>query len=251
MSIKKAALLVTALFEAGFCYALPSLAMAKMMSTTGKGLEGVRQSLFDFLLYGTAGSTQYNFFATPKGQGMTSAIGGTVGGSKTIADTNLEVAGQLPSGKAFLATSIELPFYAGAVNTANTFNLASPALFNATAAAALMAQAADINSFYMSGSLQFFISSKIVLEEAPLLRFPPKCHLEVQGSVASNSATLAEVGSMNARAVGRPYMLEPQIYIEPNVNFSVSLNFPAAVATPSGFNARVGCILDGYLYRTA
>jgi hypothetical protein len=228
---------------------LPSLAQAKQMSTTGRGLEGIRQSLFDHLLYATAGATQYNFFATPKGQGMTSAVGGTVGGTKTIADTNLEVAGQLPSGKGFLATSIEVPFYAGSVATANTYTLAIPGLFNATAAAAIFAQAADINSFYQSGSLQFFISSKIVLEEAPLMRFPPKAHLEIQGSTASNSATTAVVGTLNARAVGRPYMLEPQVYIEPNVNFSVSLNFPSAVATPSGFNARVGCILDGYLYR--
>lgn len=231
--------------------ALPSLAEAKQMSTTGRGLEGIRQSIYDSLLYLTAGATQYNFFATPKGQGLTSAVGATAGTTKTINDTNLELAGQLPSGKGFLATSIEIPFYAGSVNTANTYTLASPVLFNATAAAAVAAQAADINAFYQAGSLQFFISSKIVLEEAPLMRFPPKAKLDIQATVATagTNAQPNEVGIVSVKAGGRPYMLEPQIYIEPTVNFSVSLNFPAAVATPSGFNARVQCILDGYLYR--
>jgi hypothetical protein len=230
---------------------IPSLADVKRFSTTGKGLEGIRQSLYDHLLYPTAGQTQFNFFATPKGQGMTSALGGVVATPKSIADTNLDVAGTLPSGKGFLMTSIEVPFYAGSVNTANTYTPASPALFNATAAAALEAQLADVNSFYQSGSLQLYISAKVCLEEAPLMRFPPKCGLKLGGSISSagTNAQPAAFGFVQGSAVGRPYKLEPPVYLEPNVNFLVSLNFPAAVATPSGFNARVGVILDGYLYR--
>lgn len=240
------------MFKTGaLMYAIPPLAAVKQYSTTGKGLEGIRQSLYDHLLYPTAGQTQFNFFATPKGQGLTSALGGVVGSPKSIADTNLDVAGTLPSGKAFLLTSIEVPFYAGSVNTANTYTPASPAVFAAVAAAALEAQAADVNSFYQSGSLQLYISAKVVLEEAPLMRFPPKCSLTLQGTQASNSATTATVGTINAHASGRPYMMEPPVYLEPNVNFVLALNFPAAVATPSGFNARVGVILDGYLYRLA
>jgi hypothetical protein len=232
---------------------MPSLADAKKCVTTGIGLEGVRQSLYDHLLYPTAGLVQLNFFAQPKGQGNTTALGGTAATPKTIQDTNLELAGQLPSGKAFLMTSIEISFYAGSVSTASTFTLASPAMFNATAAAAMEAQLADVNSFYQSGSLQLFISSKIILEEAPLMRFPPKCGLRLQGSVsmAGTNAQPAGFGFVEGRSEGRPYMLEPQVYVEPSTNFAVTLNFPAVVATPSGFNARVGCILDGYLYRTA
>jgi hypothetical protein len=231
--------------------AIPSLAAVKQFSTTGKGLEGIRQSLYDHLLYPTAGQNQFNFFALPKGQGVTSALGAVVGSPKTIADTNLDVASTLPSGKAFLLTSIEVPFYAGASAAANTYTPANPAIFAAVAAAALALQAADVKNFYLAGSLQLFISSKVVLEEAPLLRFPPKTYHDLDGAITSNSATTSAIGTVGSHAAGRPYMLEPPVYLEPNVNFNVALNYPGAVATPSGFNARVQVILDGYLYRLA
>jgi hypothetical protein len=53
------------------------------------------------------------------------------------------------------------------------------------------------------------------------------------------------------RAAGRPYYIDPTIALQPAVNFEVLLRFPAAVATPSGFNARVGVILDGYFMRAS
>lgn len=232
---------------------IPSLAQVKSFSTTGGGLEGLRQSLYDHLLYPTAGLVQLNFFASPRGQGKTSAVGAVAASAKTIADTNMDIAGMLPSGKAFAATSIEVPFYAGSVATTDTYTLASPIIFNTTAAAAIAAQAADVNSFYQSGSLQLYIAAKVVLEEAPLMRFPPKCFLNMDAAIglAGTNAQPGSLAAISLKASGRPYMLEPIIYIEPNVNFLVALNFPAAVATPSGFNARVGVILDGYLYRLA
>jgi hypothetical protein len=48
--------------------AIPSLAAVKQFSTTGKGLEGIRQSLYDHLLYPTAGQNQFNFFALRSGR---------------------------------------------------------------------------------------------------------------------------------------------------------------------------------------
>lgn len=233
--------------------AIPSLAQVKSYSTTGSGLEGVRQSLYDHLLYATAGQTQFNFFSQQRGSGFTTALGGVAGTPKSIADTNLDVQGMLPSGKAFCATSVEVTFYAGSVSTANTYTPASPVLFNSTAAAAVAAAVADVNSFYQSGSLQFYIATKVVLEEAPLMRFPPKCFLNLDAAIAlaGTNGQPEAFGVASVKASGRPYMLEPPIYIEPNVNFVCALNFPAAVATPSGFNARVGVILDGYLYRLA
>jgi len=229
--------------------AIPSLAQAKQFSVTGQGLEGIRQSLYDNLLYPTAGLTQFNFFAQPKGQGKSTALGVAAGSPKTIADTNMDIGGQLPAGKGFCVTSIEVPFYAGSVATADTYTPAVPAFFNAAAAATLEAQLDDINSFYQSGSLQLYIASKVCLEEAPLMRFPPKCALKLSGAIASNSATVGATGFVQGAASGRPYMIEPPIYFEPNVNFVVQLNFPTVVATPSGFNGRVGVIMDGYLYR--
>lgn len=231
--------------------AIPSLQQLNQYKVNRAGAEGIRQSLFDHLLYPTAGLNQLNFFATPQGQGVATALGAAVGSTKTIADTNMDSAGMLPAGKSFLVTSIEVPFYAGLSNVANTFTPAVPAVFAAANAAAVAAQINDVATFYLSGSLKLFIGSKTYLEEAPLMRFPPKTQLALDCALATNSATAGEIAALSAKVSGRPYMVEPPIYLENNQNFVVQLNWPAVVATPSGFNARAGVILDGYLYRNS
>ena len=233
--------------------AIPSLAQVKQYSTTGGGLEGIRQSLYDSMLYVTAGTNQLAFFTQPQGQGITSALGANVAAAKSYADTNMDVAGMLPSGKAFCATSIEVAFYPGGSAAANTFTLRPAGKYLAQAAETMLTDLDDVNAFYAAGWLEFYINSKVVLREAPLMRFPPKCAVNLQAFVsqAGTNATNAGLVATSSKAAGRPYMLEPPIYVEPSVNFNVTLNFPGVVATPSGFNARVQTILDGYLYRTA
>ena len=213
--------------------------------------EIVRQRFYDYQLYATAGTTQLTFFSAPVGQGLTTALGGTAGTAKTLWDTNLELPNTLPSGKAFMIESIEVLFFPGSVATANTYTVASPALFNATAAAAVQSQLADVNSFYQSGMLELNILSKNYLRETPMIAFPPKANFALDAALASNSATTALNGAVNMRASGRPYYLEPTIALQPAVNFEVVIRYPAAVATPSGFNARVGVILDGYFMRAS
>jgi hypothetical protein len=213
--------------------------------------EVVRQRLYDYQLYPTAGTTQLSFFQQPVGQGITTALGGTVGAGKTQWDTNMELGGTLPSGKAFLVESIEVCFFPGSVSTTNTYTVAKPYEFNATAAATLGAQLADVNSFYQSGMLELNILSKNYLRETPLIAFPPKTQFNLDVGVSSNSATTAVNIAENMRAAGRPYYIDPTIALQPAVNFEVLIKFPAAVATPSGFNARVGIILDGYFMRAS
>jgi len=231
--------------------AIPTLAQVNQYKVNRAGTEGIRQSMYDHLLYPTAGINQLNFFALPQGQGVATALGAAVGSTKTIADTNMDNSGMLPAGKSFLITSVEVPFYAGLSNAANTYTPAVPAVFAANAAAAVGAQINDVASFYQSGSLKLFIGSKTYLEEAPLMRFPPKTQFTLDSAIASNSATTGEAAAFSSKISGRPYMVEPPIYLENNQNFVVQLNWPAVVATPSGFNGRVGVILDGYLYRNS
>jgi hypothetical protein len=230
---------------------IQSLQQLKQFAVNRQGAEGIRQSLYDYQLYPQAGINQLNFFSLPQGQGIATAIGAAVGSTKTINDTNMENAGSLPAGKLFCVASIEVPFYAGSSAAANTYVAAAPAAFAVAAAAAVAAQVSDINQFYQSGSLKLFIGSKTYLEEAPLMRFPPKCTLDVDATVASNSATVGEVAVMSAKIKGRPYAVEPPLPLESNQNFVVQLNFAGALALPSGFNGRVGVILDGYLYRNS
>ena len=75
--------------------------------------------------------------------------------------------------------------------------------------------------------------------------------LDLSAASASNSATVGQVSQVLAKASGRPYYIDPEISLQPAVNFEVKLSWPAAVANPSGFNARVGVLLDGYFMRAS
>jgi len=231
---------------------IPSAADFNARRVTNPGQSEVyRQRLYDYNLYPTAGVSQIGFFTLPIGQGITSALGGTVGTTKTRSDTNMELAGQLPSGKSFLAESIEVLFKPGSVSTANTYTPNAISAFSAVNAAATFRSVDDVNQIYQSGLLEFTVLSKVYLSETPLMVFPPKAHLDISGAVATNSATTAAAGVTLAKAVGRPYYLRPEISIQPAVNFDVTIKWPAAVATPTGFNGRIGVILDGYFMRAS
>lgn len=224
--------------------------MANRVTNPGQS-EIIRNRFYDYQLYPTAGQTQLTFFSAAIGQGITTALGATVGTGKTLHDTNLEMPNTLPSGKSFLVESIEVLFLPGSVSTANTYTPATIGIFNATAAAAIFGPSNDVNTFYQSGMLEFNVLSKNYLRETPLMAFPPKAMLDVSAAVASNSATTAVNGLQLVKAIGRPYYVEPKITLQPAVNFEVLLKWPGAVATPSGFNARVGVILDGNFMRAS
>ena len=219
--------------------------------TNASQSEVVRQRLYDYQLYPAAGVAQLTFFSAPAGQGISTAQGAVVGSAKTLWDTNLELPNTLPSGKSVLVESIEILFLPGSVSTANTYTPANLSLFAAAAAATVAAQLNDVNSFYQSGLVELNILSKNYLRETPALAFPPKAHLDVSAALANTSATTGEIAAVFAKASGRPYYLSPEITLQPAVNFEVDIKYPAAVALPSGFNGRVGVILDGYVMRAS
>lgn len=202
--------------------------------------EYTRQSLYDIQTYAAAGQQQLLFFQVPKGQG-----------GKTINDTNMEAAGQLPNPKMFLVESIEILFFPGVLPTTAVASAAiavPPAVPNF---------ANDVYTVAKSGSLKFFIGSKTYLEEAPIGRFPPKTRLEsdpamsLGGGVTGAGDFVVNNAADYASFAGRPYRIEPNILLEPNQNFVVELNWPAVVALPSTTAARIGVVLDGQLIRNS
>jgi len=199
--------------------------------------EVTRQSLYDYTAYAAAGQTSITFFQQPLGQA-----------GKTIADTNLALAGQLPAPIYFLVESIEIHFYPGNLPVNVDNSAASP-----DAIAPNFAN--DVYEVQRSGSLNFFIGSKTYLEEAPLGRFPPKTRLETEFAFAKNATTAAaessnQISSDYAAFCGRPYFLDPyKVLLAPTQNFNVTLTWPAAVALPSTVDARIGIVLDGIQYR--
>ena len=211
--------------------------------------EIIRQPLYDYQLMPGTGSQKLTFFQQQIGQGITTALGATVGAAKTYSDTNMTLSSQLPSGFQFLTEAIEVQFYPGSVNTANTYTPATITFFNAVAAAAVGAQLNDSNTFYQGGLLEFNVLSKNYLRMTPLLNFVPQRSFDLSATIASNSATTSEVGAGVLRPGGIPFDLDPPVTLMPACNFEVSLSWPAVVALPSGFNARVGVVLQGYAYR--
>ena len=211
--------------------------------------EAVRQRMYDFLLYPTAGQNQLTFFALQLGQGVTSSLGAVVGSAKTYADTNMEVSGALPRPKSYLLESIEIVLEPGSSAAANTFTHASPNQSVAVASIASLAQLSDVNILRVSGWFELYIGSKTYLWEAPLGTFPPKVRFEMDAAIANNSATTFEVAAIAGKWGGRPYYMDPPITLESMQNFAAYLKWPGAVATPSGFNARIGVIFDGVLFR--
>jgi hypothetical protein len=215
----------------------------------------IRQTLYDHALLPTAGQTSLLFFQTNLGQGAgvtgTTSTGATAGSAKFLSDTNLELPAQLPRFKNYLAESLEVRIEPGSVSTANTFTVQNLGLFHATSVTAASGTVNDLWTLQQTGWLEFFIGSKLYLQEGPLGRFPPKCRFELDGGVASNSATTGVYTALIGRAGGRPYYLQPRVVLTDSQNFKISLNWPVAVATPSGFNARIGVYMDGFMYRAS
>jgi hypothetical protein len=213
---------------------IPSIQGLQKYSVNRPEKEGIRQSLYDFQTYATAGFTSKAFFQVPVGQS-----------SKTYDDTNMQAAGSLPSPQRFLIQSISIYLFSGV--------LASPA--NDAAAPFASSQGVnDIAAIAKAGNLTLTVGQKKYLQEAPLGRFPPSSGIVFNSSMAM-ATTTAATDSYNvtqyARFGGEVYKINPWILLEPTQNFDITLTFATAVATPSGVDARIGVVMDGILYRSA
>ncbi len=219
---------------------VPSRSDASRYSVNREGWEAVRQTLYDSQQLAAAGATQLSFFNLPIGQGTSWAGGGT----KSLSDTNMTLAGQLPKNQEFLMQSIEVHFYP----TTPTVAAQMPAAFGAQAIAQIVN---DEYIFRRAGNLVLISGSKPYLSEAPLMKFPPKTFFEITAAAADVTTAGASLQTRIAlgKARGRPYLLSPvDLLLPENQNFAITLNWPEgvqAIANP----ARVFIVIDGILYR--
>jgi len=190
--------------------------------------EVIRQSLYDTAVYnGATGQTELSFFQTPMGQN-----------SKTFADTNMQLAGQLPAGKSFLIEGIGLYLLPNSMPNTVSDDVANAKQF-----------LNDVYTVAKGGHLQLYISSKNYLEESPLMCFPAQTGIESAPALSISAAdSLAQ--SDYASLAGQPYMLSPaNLMLVPTTNFSVTLRWPTVVPLPSAENMRIVCKLYGVMYR--
>jgi hypothetical protein len=188
-------------------------------------IEAVWQPQYDFQSYAAAGATSQQFFQLPAGQG-----------GKTLADTNMVLAGQFPSPTAFLMTAVMVVFIPNLAGTPSS----------TAAAATVSTNINDVVKVANSGYLQLTIGSKVYLTDAPLGKFPPNFSIGGLEALAGTYAAGTQVNVDYARSIGRYYEITP-LLIPMNQNFSVILNWPTAVAVTAA--GRIGLILDGFYYR--
>lgn len=181
-------------------------------------VEEIAWSLYDFSAYQAAGQTVLTFFQSPVG-----AAG------KTLQDTNMDTAGQIPKGQNFLTEAICVEFFSGAT----------------ISGAALNAYADDVKEVMESGILDFRVGSKSYKTESPLGVFPPQYR---QVGYAATGLAAGNIGY--ASNAGLMHSIIP-VRLTSNQNFSVTLSWPAAVALPSAVDGRIGVRLMGRLFRNA
>jgi hypothetical protein len=212
---------------------VPNRTQLSQYSVNRPGWEAIRQSLYHFQSYAAPGVTQLSFFQV--------AVGAAAG---QLSDTNMQNAGLLPTNQEFLIQSIEVYFFP----TVPAVAAANPSAFGAQAVAAAVN---DCYLFGRTGNLQLTIGSKPYLQEAPLGRFPGKVHYAVDAALSDVTTAGAALQSRIAVPywVGRPYLLSPaDLYLISTQNFLVTLNWPEGLQVIANA-ARVGVVLDGYLYR--
>jgi hypothetical protein len=226
----------------------PSIAnVDRSYAVTLNRYEQSRATLYDGLVYPAAGTTQLNFFALPIGQG-TSVLGTPA--AKNLSDTNLTLAGQLPSTQKFLIETVSLkvqpstpsgngiidPAYSGAPTAFNPIN--------------------DVWYILRSGNLTLTLANKVYVQEAPLDVFPPDSALWIDSAMAQE--TLSNTGNTTgnnaleigfAKAWGMRYDLDPDnLLIDSNMSFQLTLSWPEGVQAITK-PARIFARLQGTLYR--
>ena len=206
----------------------PSMAqLAKYNVNRAGQIEVIWQPLYDFLVYPSAGQTApFTFFQRSTGTGGT-----------TLSDTNMQAAGQIPRPQEFLVTGIQIVFIP-----------AGDAAQGGLAIGLVQPNWVDVNAVGVEGNVIFNIGSKAYLREFPTGKFPPTFTIDGEGN--RSDANVAAAGGLGfvdyARTAGRYYSITPT-KIPANQNFDVTISFPAAVGVAN--NARLGVILDGFLYR--
>lgn len=222
---------------------------AHIAAVLGK-IEVIEQPIYDRIVYPTAGIAALQFFTVPKGAGFTSESG-AVASAKTIADTNMTQNGQLPAPQAFWIDNIQVFVDPGSDATANEYATALPTVFAAAAAATVQTGENDCNAILNSGVLTLTVGQKPYFVGAPLYTFPPQAGKRINAALAHNSATVGVVSKALLFSEGKLRTLDPGIGLATGFNFDVTIQWPVLQVTPSGFNARIGVWLGGWLFRAA
>ncbi len=191
--------------------------------------EVIWEPLYDTVAYPAGGAATLILFQDQIGKN-----------GKTLSQTNMDLDGQLPKGKALKVVSIQLAFYTGVqANTQITGNnIEQESSIN------------DVRTFSENGSLKFRIGSKEFLRQAPLGKFPAAERISGFADGAISQDTPPNNGNMTSysAASGRLFTISG-LLLESSQNFHIELNDLPPL--PSGIDGRIVCTLNGWLGRNA
>lgn len=189
--------------------------------------EVIYEPLYDTVTYPAAGSSSLTLFQNQIGKN-----------GKKLDETNMDLDGQLPAGKVFLMTGIQLAFYAGD-SSAGANNELIPNHITS-----------DTRTFAENGHLILRIQSKDYLRQAPLGKFPAVERVSGFSALGMGAdATAEKKGFIEyATPCGREFSING-LLLESNQNFSIELrDLPPLL---SGVDAKVVCTLNGFIGRNA
>jgi len=199
--------------------------------------QALRRQFYSYQQYGT-GSTQFNFFG--------SAIGNA---GQTRQLTNMPLAGSFGTSH-FLLKAIRCKYFVNA-------NL-TPASYTGTDATAGL-YADLVNGFAQAGVLEFDVNAKnFVNISKPFLNAPPadgRIEIQSAGQVDADTDQYP-YAELNRRAENI-YLVDPELFIAAQQNFSCSISYPSGALTlrGGGYSAAlntalfIGISLDGIEFR--
>lgn len=178
--------------------------------------------LYDYQEYAAAGHTTLTFFQVPIGQS-----------GKTLADTNMDLAGQLSNGLNFVCTGVQVDFFPAAADLSTADETAQFAY--------------DYYRVMTSAAyLQFDVLNKDIVQQGPLNKFPPAQKFDFDAAMATGNAVIHTASML--QTTGQLFEIIP-VTLKPSQSFKVSIQFPTAVAVNTA--GRIGVTLRGYRYRDA
>jgi hypothetical protein len=191
-------------------------------------LDVIVEPRYDTATIPAAGSALLTYFANPIGQGQTNF--GAAGITKNLADTNMDLSGQLPAGYNFVLLGFRL---------APTWNITQP----------------DTQLAFNGCVFTFTIGSK------PYLRVPATT-IPAGNGPYSGSSTIAAGANTQVSGNGIPVLVNSYSIARKPLELLQTQNFQAALTWPSGVQAvtttlpgqpvaglPVRIYLDGYLKR--
>lgn len=200
----------------------------------GTKQEIILQALYDRVEYPQAGTTQLNFFASPKGQSATLITSGASGTrTKNLRDTNMDQAGVLSS-KGILMYGLCLDYIS---------------LSTGITATAAISYIDDMCKIANSGYLELKFIDKPYLQ-IPLRCIPSSSAFRGAMATTATNTTLIATGGFGPGSLSAPLPVDPPFFITPNENFSVTM-YMDGTALSSGNAMDLQLFLVGYMLRPA